>query len=289
MAGGPGAALARRRAVGLVVLHVVILFVFVLVFLALALRVLVLGLGRDVVERDDVVLLHRLLHRAVARDLGQVVLVDGLARLLLLERLEYAVVQVVVEVLGVTEHGRARRALARRVARLAARAFLEGRAAGLFAAVGWRLLHAVHRREVPLEHIGAVEALFSGRAAVGAEVAHHGALVMRERVPAAIVLPREAFDVIRTRHDRALFGALRLVREHVGFQIADDTAAVDIWTPALLLALFVDSHARARAVGAVRASGHNRVSPIDRIGRVWVVAGRWMAANGFQERAVVVM
>ena len=144
--GGPGVGVG----VGVVVL---VVFVVVLVIVG--------GESESGSGREHVAI-HGLLDGLVAGDLGEAGFVDGFAGVFVFELGVDAVVQVVVEVLGVVEHGAAGRAFARGFLG-GSRGFLGARETGtLLAAVGSGLLHAVHRGQMSLEDIGSVEALFGG-------------------------------------------------------------------------------------------------------------------------------
>ena len=54
-------------------------------------------------------------------------------------------------------------------------------------AVGWGLLDAMDDHEVSFEDVGAVEGFLHLGTGAGAEAAHHGAFVVRERVALAVV------------------------------------------------------------------------------------------------------
>ena len=84
---------------------------------------------------------------------------------------------------------------------------------------------------MPLEDIGAVEALFRSGPGSRTEAADHGTLVMRQGMSVLVVFPCEALEVIFTGDDGALLWSFRLVREHVGFEITEDTPAIRMGTP----------------------------------------------------------
>jgi hypothetical protein len=101
------------------------------------------------------------------------------------------------------------------------------------------LLYTVHRCEMALEDIGAVEALLRCRAASWAKSTHHGALVVGQGVPVLVVFSREALDVVFARSDRALLRSLSTVSEHVCLQVLEDTATLGKWAKTLLARLIV--------------------------------------------------
>ena len=78
---------------------------------------------------------------------------------------------------------------------------------------------------MPLEDVGAVEALLRCAARAWAEAAYHGALVVGKSVPVLVVLPCKAFGVVLARRDRALLWSLVLVGEHVCLQVLEVSAA----------------------------------------------------------------
>ena len=92
---------------------------------------------------------------------------------------------------------------------------------------------------MPFEDIGPVEALLGHRTGAGTEAADHVALVVREGVSIAIVPARKALLVILARHDRALFGPLGLMGEHMGLEVADVAAAIGVRASAFRLAVLV--------------------------------------------------
>lgn len=107
-----------------------------------------------------------------------------------------------------------------------------------------------------LEDIGAIEALFRGGAGARAETAYHGPFVVGEGVAVLVVLAGEALDVVFAVQDWALLGSLRLVSQHVGFQVFEDSATVRVWAAAFFFDIFVRlDAAKSRAV--LRASGMN--------------------------------
>lgn len=72
---------------------------------------------------------------------------------------------------------------------------------------------------MPLEDIGAIEALLCGASTARAEAADHRSLVMGEGVSILVVLPSETLGVVFTSRNRALLGSLVLVSEHVSLQV----------------------------------------------------------------------
>ena len=122
----------------------------------------------------------------------------------------------------------------------------------LLAAVGRVLLDAVDRSQMPLEYIGTVKALLSGRAASRAETADHGALVMRQGMTVLVVLPREALDVILARCDRTLFWSLILVSEHVCLEILENTSTLRQRAETLVARLVVHLEAAAALAAGSR-------------------------------------
>lgn len=86
---------------------------------------------------------------------------------------------------------------------------------------------------MPFEDIGAVERLLCRRPGPRAEAAHHGALVMSQRVAVLVVFSRETFNMVIARIDGALLGAFVLVREHMGLEVFENLAAVGMGACAL--------------------------------------------------------
>lgn len=89
-----------------------------------------------------------------------------------------------------------------------------------------------------LEDICPIEALFRCRARAGTKVANHGALVVRQSVPVFVILAREAFRVVLAGYDGALLWSLGLMRQHVGFQILEESTAFWVGASATLSAVF---------------------------------------------------
>jgi hypothetical protein len=152
----------------------------------------------------------------------QKTLVDSLAGVGLLHYAEYAVVQVLVELLRVGKSDGAGRASTGDIS-LACKGFAA--ANRLLAAVGGVLFDTMDRREMSFENVGAVEALLSRRPAPRAEAADHRPFVVCECMPVLVVLPCEAFNIVLARGDGALFRPLIQVGEHVCFQVLEDSAA----------------------------------------------------------------
>jgi len=223
------AAAALARPLGLGARRVVVV---VGVVRLLELLIVLVGKGRLVRRRRrrrQVRPPQRLVHRAVVLHLGEPRRIDRLARLLLLHEPQHAVVEVLVEVLRVLEHRRARAALARgvgRVARQSQRAGGRRPARRLAPAVRRRLLDVVHGGQVTLKNVGAVERLLGRRAGARAEAADHRTLVVRQGVAVLVVLAREALGVVVAGRDGALLGPLGLVGEHVCFEVLEGLAAV---------------------------------------------------------------
>ena len=68
-----------------------------------------------------------------------------------------------------------------------------------------------------LEDISTVEAFLGGRPRAWTEVAHHGALVVRQSVTILVVFAREAFLMVFTSDDRAFLRSFGLMCQHMGF------------------------------------------------------------------------
>jgi hypothetical protein len=151
-------------------------------------------------------------------------LVDGLGRVNLLHNTENTVVKMLIKVLSISESDRASGASALGwVERGGTRSLLSRWA--LSSAIGRRLLDSVDRSKMALEDVGAVEALLGRGARPGAEAAHHRTLVVGQCVAVLVVLASESLDVVLACLDRALLWPLILVREHMGLEILEDTAA----------------------------------------------------------------
>lgn len=78
---------------------------------------------------------------------------------------------------------------------------------------------------MPLEDIGAIEALFAGTTAARAETTDHCAFVVCESMPILVVFPSKALDMVFAGRDRAFLWPLILMREHVCFEVFDLPAA----------------------------------------------------------------
>lgn len=95
------------------------------------------------------------------------------------------------------------------------------------------------RSQVSLEDVGPVEALFYRRARARAETAYHGTLVMGQGVSILVVFSRKAFLIVLTVQDWTFFWPFRLMCQHMGFQILEDSAAVGMRTSPLFLDLCI--------------------------------------------------
>ena len=124
-----------------------------------------------------------------------------------------------IEVLRILKDAAADRALAAGFLGTPLCALGRGRGRSLLPTVGWILLHPVYSHQMPLENIGAVEALFGRRARVWTESTHHRSFVMSQSMPILIVLASEALLIIFAGWDRALLGSLILVRKHMCLEI----------------------------------------------------------------------
>lgn len=122
-----------------------------------------------------------------------------------------------VELLRVLERRRTCRAFASSIGPLCRYLLICSRAGTLLAAVWRRLFYAMHRGQMTLEDISAIEAFFQGRAGPWAESAHHITLIVSQCVAILVVFAGETLVVVCTISDRALFGPLRLMGEHMRF------------------------------------------------------------------------
>jgi hypothetical protein len=211
--------------------------VLLIVILAHLLVVLLVRQAGGLSSEGKGVLLQGLVNFAVVLDLGQPPCVDSLCGVLLLNNAEHTVVQVLVEVLGVGEGDGTSRTLASGIG-CVSRGFAALVATSRLLAAVWRgLLDTVHSRQMPLEDIGAVERLLSRGTGSRTETAHHCSLVVGQGVSVLVVLAREALDVVIARLNWALFGAFRLVRQHVRLQVLEGLTTVGVWASLLLLGL----------------------------------------------------
>lgn len=188
-------------------------------------------------------------------DGGEELLVDGLAGVGLLNHTENAVVKMLVELLGIRKGDTASGASTSHALNGAGGSLR--RRGRLLAAIGWGLLHAVYGGKMSLEHIRTVEALLRGRARARTETANHRSLVMRQSMTVLVVFACEALEVVFAGDDGALFGALRLVSEHVRLQVLEDAATLWNRAETLLHCLLVELEATtaSTAVGMPRLDG----------------------------------
>lgn len=154
-------------------------------------------------------------------DSGEMEVVDVGGWLLLDNLLEDAVVEMLVEVLGIGKVKTAGRTLSDGAEHsvLAALAHVDWNT--LLAGVWWVLLNVVNRGQVSLENIGTVEGFLGGGSRSWAETTNHGTFVMCESVSLAIVLASKSLAVVLASHDWALLWSLILMSEHVGLEIAE--------------------------------------------------------------------
>ena len=106
----------------------------------------------------------------------------------------------------------------------------------------------VDRGKVALEDVGAIETLFRVRPRSGTETTDHRSLIMCQGMTVLVVFASEAFLVIVARYDRTLLRSLRLMRQHVSFQILEVPTTVEVWTPSSLTTLGVGTDGRSWAV-----------------------------------------
>lgn len=205
-------------------------------------------------------------NRFIALHRRKIPLVDGFARISLLDDAQNTFVQVLVKVLRVAERAGTRRAFARGVSRIARRNArtsathairrLSGR--GPLAAVRRCLLHVVDVSQVPLEHIRSVERLFGGRSRAWTKIAHHCPFIMGQCVPILVVFPGEPTPMKLAAFDRTFFRTFALMGQGVGFEIFEHLAAVRIGAAATLFAFSVRLTRTMRTVEARLCSRSRR-------------------------------
>lgn len=93
------------------------------------------------------------------------------------------------------------------------------------------------------EDVRAIEAFLRSGTRTGAKPAYHRALVMGQGMTILVVFPSKAFQMILASEDWTLFRPLRLMRQHVSFEILEQSAALRVWTSAPFLAFIVKSGA----------------------------------------------
>ena len=94
-----------------------------------------------------------------------------------------------------------------------------------------------------LEDIGAIETFLGSRARTRAESAHHGPFIMRQCMSVFVILPSEALLVVIASYNRTFFRPFRLMGKHVGLQVFEKPATVEIRTTASFLTIFIKSNA----------------------------------------------
>src|SRR5438105_18487 len=103
----------------------------------------------------------------------------------------------------------------------------------------------MHGCEMPLEDIGAVKALLSGRPRARTEAADHGALVMGEGMPVFVIFSGKSLLIVLAIRDGAFFWSLGLVCQHMGLEVFKDSSTVPVWASSFLVAFFIElGHAR---------------------------------------------
>ena len=97
------------------------------------------------------------------------------------------------------------------------------------------------RSKVALEDVCTIETLLRGGAGSWAESTDHIPFIMGKSMAVLVILASEAFLVIGTSCDWALLRSLRLVGEHVRFQILERSTAVRMWATSPLFAIVVET------------------------------------------------
>lgn len=188
---------------------------------------------------------HRLLHFLVGGHFRQSLLVDGFTGLFLLNNTKNTVVKMLVEVLRIAKGSGASRALPTDIATVACGVLVDRRWASL-AAVGRRLFNAVDGGQVALEDIRPIERLLRRGPRARAEAANHGPFVVGQSMSVLVVLARESFDMVLACNDRAFLGSFRLMGEHVGLEIFEDSSAVWVRASPLLFAVIINVEVTSR-------------------------------------------
>ena len=190
---------------------------------------------------------------SVIGDTAEQLLVYSFAGFLLLNDSKNTVVQMLVEILCIPEGGRAGGTFSCDITRSDGW-FLSRTARALLAAVGRILFNTVHGGKVSLEDIRSVEALFGGRSRARAESTHHITLVVGEGVSILIVFAGEPFLMVRTGRNWALFRPLRLMGQHMCFQVFEQSAAAWMKTSIALASVVKGSRTsrRARRMAGIR-------------------------------------
>lgn len=64
---------------------------------------------------------------------------------------------------------------------------------------------------------------------------------MGQGMPIFVIFPSKPLLMIFTRYNGAFLGPLRLVSEHVRFEVLDNSTAINVWASASLFTFFVEA------------------------------------------------